>query len=175
MVSQCVFAPFRAGGTDIARITRSVMHGHISAFSTIIFVGEELAHKVFQCKTTLLKDSCLAILCEYCIVWSQCRCGSNTDAFFTRGYLEMSMARPIIFDRVTHHIEAQTTLSLCLEHDPVHDAHWIFISPVPIIYPSLASGFTHQSTYSYTTSRSPDPRHQQVVSYPFQPAHRLNP
>lgn len=33
-------------GTDIARIAGSVMHGHISAFSTIIFIGEELAHKI---------------------------------------------------------------------------------------------------------------------------------
>lgn len=76
------------------------MHGHVSALSTIVFVGEELTHKIFEGKSALLEDSCLAILCKYCIVWGQCCCGTDTDAFFTCGYLGLSMASPGIPDQV---------------------------------------------------------------------------
>lgn len=99
-VSERMVALICVVGTDVARIAGSVMHGHISALSTIIFVGEELAHKVLQGKATLLENSCLPILCEYRIVWSQCCCGSDTDAFFTRRYLGLSTIGPIIFNQV---------------------------------------------------------------------------
>lgn len=126
------------------------MYGHVSTLSTIISVGEELAHKILEGKSTLLEDSCLSILCKYRIVWGQCCRGTDTDTFFTCGYLRMSMASPIIFksSRITHHVETQTTLSLCLEHDSIHNAHYPadinqLLSPI-YIHPKLTFSHTAQ-------------------------------
>lgn len=50
--------------TDDVELLTPVMYRHVAAFAWIISIGEELAHEVLQCETTLLKDSGLSILGE---------------------------------------------------------------------------------------------------------------
>jgi hypothetical protein len=63
---------------------------HISTTACIIGIGEELAHKVLQCESPLLEYTGFAVLCKNHIIWSQCCGGSNCDAFFTGGDLQVA-------------------------------------------------------------------------------------
>lgn len=74
-------------GTDHARIVLSIVDWHISTTACIIAIGEELAHEVLQCESTLLEYAGFAVLCKDYIIWCQCRRGSNCDAFFAGGNL----------------------------------------------------------------------------------------
>ena len=42
----------------------AVVDRHVSAFSAVFTVGEELAHEILERKATLLEDTCLSILGE---------------------------------------------------------------------------------------------------------------
>jgi len=80
----------QGGDADHARIVLSVMDWHISTTACVIGIGEELAHKVLQCESTLLEYTGFAVLCKDYIVWCQCCGGSDCDAFFARGNLQVA-------------------------------------------------------------------------------------
>jgi hypothetical protein len=61
--------------------------GHIPALSCVVAIGEELAHEVLQCETSLLEYTSFAVLCEDYIVLCQGCGGSNCDSFLASGNL----------------------------------------------------------------------------------------
>lgn len=58
------------------------MDRHVSPFPSIIHVGKQLAHEIFNGESTLLKYTCLAILGEDNIIGGQSCCGANSDTLF---------------------------------------------------------------------------------------------
>lgn len=105
-------------------ILPAIVDRHIASFPRIIAVGSELAHKIFQSKSTLHEDTCLAILACNHIVGTQCCRGADSDTFFAGRNLDIkSIQENPESESSTNHIEAQTPMSLRFEHKCVHDVH----------------------------------------------------
>lgn len=70
------------GSTHDAGIFLAIMNRHISALAIVIAVGKQLAHEVFQGKSTLLVNTSFAVLGESDIVRGQ-SCGrADGDTLF---------------------------------------------------------------------------------------------
>jgi hypothetical protein len=69
----------------------------------------------------------------------------------------------------SYHIEAQSSLALCLEHDHIHNAHYRRSASLKIRILKRA----YQSTYSYTMSKPPHLIHQGDLGI-YRPTRRLS-
>ena len=81
------------------------MNGHVPSPSTVLPIRKKLAHKLLKRVTPLHENSRLSVLAEHHIAFLQCTRGPYTGAFF-------ALAR---------HVEAQSALSLSVEHYDVHN------------------------------------------------------
>ena len=54
--------------TYSARTDAAIMHRHVAALPCIIAIRKQLTHKLFKCKSALLKDASFTVLGKYDIV-----------------------------------------------------------------------------------------------------------
>ena len=83
--------------------------------------------KFCKCKSALFEDSSLTVLANTTSSGVK-SCGRpNGDAFFAGGNLHILVRQAtfLVWNNLIYHIEAQSTLPLCLEHDHIHNANYI--------------------------------------------------
>ena len=61
------------GSSDDVELATTVVDRHITSFTSILTIGEELIHKVGNGKAALFEDASLSVLTEYNIFRDQSR------------------------------------------------------------------------------------------------------
>jgi hypothetical protein len=95
----------------------TVVDGHVAAETVVFGIGEQLVHEVGELEASLEVHAGFAVLAEGNVGGMQGTGGANGYAFFACGDLVMLVFVFRELYRGMYHIETQSALPLCFEHE----------------------------------------------------------
>jgi len=118
----------RADGVDV-ELLGAVVDGHVAAEAVVFGVGEELVHEHGECKAALQVYAGFAVLAEGDVGGVEGAGGANGYALFAGRDLDEGIRADLKRRRGMfggmYHVETQSALPLCFEHEKVHNAHYV--------------------------------------------------